>query len=65
MSEAFERCREHLAGNHVDLDITRGVLGPWVTLDGKTERFIGEFADRANTFVSRPYRRPFVVPTIA
>jgi len=40
------------------------VLGPWVTLDGKTERFAGEFADQANKFVSRPYRQPFVVPAI-
>jgi hypothetical protein len=65
LGEAFERCREHLAGNHVDLDITRGVLGPWVTLDAKTERFVGEFADQANRYVSRAYRPPFVVPAIA
>ncbi len=65
LNEAFERCREHLAGNRVDLDSTQGVLGPWVTLDGKTERFVGEFSDQANAFVSRAYRQPFVVPTIA
>ena len=64
LSEAFERCKEHLAGNHVDLDATRSVLGPWVTLDGKTERFSGKFAERANKFASRAYRPPFVVPTI-
>lgn len=64
LSEAFEHCREHLLGNHVDLDVTHGVLGPWVTLDGTTEHFVGEFASQANKFVSRDYRPPFVVPTI-
>ena len=64
LSEAFERCREHLVGNHVDLAATHAMLGPWVTLDAVTERFVGDTADQANKFVSREYRQPYVVPTI-
>jgi len=38
------------------------ILGPWLTMDSKEERFTGKFADRANKLLSRKYRKPFVVP---
>jgi predicted dehydrogenase len=63
--DAFERCREHLQASGVDLNVNRAVLGPWVTFDGKQERFVGEFADAANRFLQREYRAPFVMPKIA
>ena len=62
MLEAFGRMEEHLALNEVDFEQTPRVLGPWLTLDGDTERFTGEFSDRANMLISRNYRAPFVVP---
>ena len=48
LADAFERCREYLRENGVDLDATPATLGPWVTFDAKQGRFVGEFADAAN-----------------
>jgi len=62
MLEAFGRMEEHLALNEVDFEQTPRVLGPWLTLDPDTERFTGEFSDRANMLIGRNYRAPFVVP---
>ena len=64
MADAFERCREYLRENGVDLDATPATLGPWVTLDAKQDRFVGDFADAANKLSRREYRQPFVVPEI-
>ena len=65
LSDAFERCREYLRENEVNLDTTPAVLGPWVTFDPKKERFIKDLADEANALSRREYREPFVVPKIA
>lgn len=64
LSDAFERCREHLLANGVDLSAAQAVVGPWVTLDAVQERFVGEFAEQANQVSQRTYRAPFVVPQI-
>jgi predicted dehydrogenase len=65
LSDAFERCRDYLRENGVDLDTTPAALGPWVTFDPKKERFVGHLADQANALSRREYRKPFVVPEIA
>jgi predicted dehydrogenase len=62
--DAFERCREHLQANGVDLSLDQATLGPWVTLDHKQGRFVGAFAEQANALSQRAYRKPFVVPEI-
>jgi predicted dehydrogenase len=62
--DAFERCREHLRANNVDLGTTPAVLGPWVTFDAEKKQFVGEFAQRANALSQRQYRSPFVVPKV-
>jgi predicted dehydrogenase len=62
--DAFERCREHLRVNGVDLAVTPAVLGPWLDFDPVRERIIGEFADKATPFLMREYREPFVVPKV-
>jgi len=64
MADAFDRCREYLRENGVRLDATPAILGPWVTLDAKQGRFVGDFADAANHLSRRAYREPFVVPEI-
>ncbi len=64
MVDAFERCREYLRGNGLDLDATPATFGPWVSFDEKQGRFIGDFADAANALSRREYRKPFVVPEI-
>ena len=39
------------------------VLSPLLTMDPKTEQFVGDHAESANRFLKREYRGPrFVVP---
>lgn len=40
-------------------------VGPWLTFDPQTERFVGEFADEANVLVKDENREGFKVPTVA
>src|SRR2546422_4185659 len=65
LSDAFERCREYLRENGVDLGTSQAVLGPWVSFDATQEQFVHDFADKANELSQRDYRKPFVVPKIA
>jgi len=65
LADAFERCREHLQANGVDLATAQAVGGPWVSLDPAEERFVGELADQANQVCQRVYRPPFVVPEVS
>ena len=39
-------------------------LGPMLTMDSKTEQFVGSDSEQANKFLKREYRAPFVVPEI-
>ena len=64
LTDSFERCRDYLRENGVDLGATPATLGPWVTFDPKQERFVSDFADDANQLSRRQYRAPFVVPEI-
>src|SRR5205085_2326451 len=43
--DAFERVKNHLMANGVDLGQTPPTLGPWLTIDTKAERFTGPLAD--------------------
>jgi hypothetical protein len=65
LSDAFERCRDYLRANGVDLSATPAVLGPWVSYDPRRERFVHGFADQANGLSQREYRPPFVLPKLA
>jgi hypothetical protein len=65
LEDALERCRQYLRANGVDLGGTPAVIGPWVTLDPNQERFVGQFADRANQLSQRDYRKPFIVPDLS
>jgi predicted dehydrogenase len=61
--ETFERLQDHLLLNNVDLQQTPRILGPWLTVDGETETFTGQFSDQANKLLTREYREPFILPT--
>ena len=63
-SDAFERFERHLAANGIDLAKTPAMLGPRVTVEPSSEKFVGEFAAQANALSRRTYREPFVVPEI-
>jgi predicted dehydrogenase len=61
-AETFEHFVEHLDKNKVSLKETKPVLGAFLQMDPKTEKFVGDHADVANKMLSRAYRAPFVVP---
>lgn len=65
LADAFERCREYLAKNGVDLGARPAVLGAWISLDPAEERFTGELAKPAAALAKRQYRPGFAVPEIA
>jgi hypothetical protein len=60
--ETFERFKSHLAANEVDLETEQAALGPWLNVDAKSERFVGEWSETANLLIKGSYREPFVVP---
>jgi predicted dehydrogenase len=49
-------------GVGVPEDKAEYVVGPWLTFDGQTERFTGEFAAEANKLVQDAHRSGFEVP---
>jgi len=62
LQESFESCLVHLKANNVDLASEPLTIGPYLTFDRTSEKFVGEFSDMANMYISRNYREPFVVP---
>ena len=53
---------EQLDANGVNPAKDKFVLGPALTYDRKTERFVGANAEKANKYVTCSYREPFVMP---
>jgi len=60
LKESCQRMLAHLWNNEVDLDATPASLGVTLTMEPKTERFLGN--DKANALLTRDYRKPYVVP---
>jgi predicted dehydrogenase len=60
LSEMLGRMEEHLAANKVDLKKTPTKLGVALTMDPKSETFLNN--SDANQYLTREYRKPFVVP---
>jgi predicted dehydrogenase len=58
--ETFAEIRQHLTDNGVDIEKTPLTLGPWIGIDSDKEKFIDTPA--ADAFLTRDYRKPFVVP---
>jgi predicted dehydrogenase len=56
----FERMAEHLAANGVDINKDKLTIGPVLTMDPKTEKFVGNA--EADKLLTREYRAPYVVP---
>jgi predicted dehydrogenase len=63
--ETLEDFEQNLRANKIDPGVDQAVVGPWLTLDPKTERFTGEFADEANKLVDEEYRDEFKLPVIS
>ncbi len=62
-SATFERMVEHLKANKVDITKDKATIGPVLTMNPKSETFIGNA--EASKLLTRDYRKPFVVPTIS
>jgi predicted dehydrogenase len=60
--DSFDRMVEHLKVNEVDLEKEPITMGPMLTMDNNTEKFVGEYSELANMYIKRNYREPFVVP---
>jgi predicted dehydrogenase len=58
--ETFDRTVDHLRENNVDLERTKLSLGALLHLAPDREAFVAH--GRADTFLTREYRKPFVVP---
>jgi hypothetical protein len=58
--EALDRTIEHLRENQVDLEQTKLTLGALLHPDPEREAFLDQ--PRADAFLTREYRKPFVVP---
>jgi predicted dehydrogenase len=56
----FERMQQHLAANEVDINLDKLILGEFLKMNPRSERFIGNPA--ADALLTREYRPPFVVP---
>ncbi|MEI7728011.1 MAG: Gfo/Idh/MocA family oxidoreductase [Verrucomicrobiota bacterium] len=59
MQETYERMKEHLAKNDVNIDNDKLTLGQPLKFDVQTERFDNE---AANALLKRQYRAPYIVP---
>ncbi len=64
LADALARYREHLRANAIEF-VPRQVTGPLLTFDVMTEQFVGDRAADANRLLTREYRPPFVVPSLA
>jgi len=64
LSDAFQRCSEHLRKAGVNLDKMPLAAGPWITLDAQRERFVGPYAEQAKKLSEREYRSGFEVPRL-
>jgi hypothetical protein len=63
LAETLHRMAEHLKDNKVPLDQTKYRLGRKLTIDPKTETFVGD--KEADKLLTREYRKGFEVPAKA
>ena len=60
LTETTQRMFYHLGENEINRYAQQSTLGMALTMDPRSERFIGN--DAANEMLTRPYRKPYVVP---
>jgi predicted dehydrogenase len=61
VGETLDRTLKHLGDNKVDLEKSKMTLGVKLEVSPKSEEFVGNA--QANKYLTREYRKPFVVPT--
>ena len=60
IAESFDTIKRNLKAAGVDLGKTTYQMGRTLTVDPKTEKFVGD--EEANKLLTREYRAPYVVP---
>jgi predicted dehydrogenase len=60
--DAYERYSAQLGDWNIDFKQTPWTIGPSLEYDNATERFTGALADKANDYLHRQDRAPFIVP---
>jgi predicted dehydrogenase len=68
VNEFAARMLDHLKANKIDTEKTAGKFGPVLTMDPKTEQFVGTdkpLLDKANAMLFREYRKGFEMKEIA
>jgi hypothetical protein len=63
-NELLGEMDSHLQSHDLAIDSDSIRLSPLLTLDTKTEQFVGDDADSANQFLKREYRKGYEVPEI-
>jgi hypothetical protein len=58
-----EEMRGHIAAH--DVPMTELSLSPVLKFDIASDKFTGDGAEQANSFLKRQYRAPYVVPEIS
>lgn len=58
--DTLERTLAHLKDNGVDMAASKLQVGPVLPFDPKSETFVGN--EKANSMLTREYRKPYVVP---
>ena len=61
---AMDRMVRHLQSNGLNTGALSVTLGPTLTMESRSERFVADGAERANWFLRDSYRAPFVVPEV-
>ena len=56
---------KHLDAHNIAMESATIRLSPLMTLDEKTQRFVGDGADAGNKFLKRQYRKGYQVPELA
>lgn len=60
----LEDFEANLLANKINTQTDNAIVGPWLSLDPLTEKFIGEFAEEANKLQAEEYREEFKLPEI-
>jgi hypothetical protein len=61
LSESLNRFETHLKVNEVNSAQDLAALGPALTFDPVSERFVGDWSNESNLLLKRNYREPFVI----
>jgi predicted dehydrogenase len=58
MEAMFDDFNQNMINNKIDLNNDQAYVGPWLEIDPKTDRFIGEFAAEANQLLDEDAYAP-------